>query len=134
MIRYNVFLHLDLETIMPEATNMTPQQLRELADRMEEEQKPIKTGRAKQAIYAWDGCNLELPDKFRRDQSYFFESEKSEIMHDLNKQVAESFCLIAAPGDLFYCYNFDGKELWANNEMEEGPEWARKNLIDIQEC
>lgn len=118
-------------------TDCSPQELRELADKLENEPKLLKTGTLKHDLFDFSnsyrgmsGVSFHLPNF---NDWYFTEEFKNEIVENFSK----SFTLIAAKGTLFNCYSDEDGEFWSDDEgigiEDMDAVWADKHLTNIQE-
>ncbi len=114
---------------------MTPQELRDLADKMEEEAKIRKKGYLKFDLYNFDS-DRGHGMVYERDWGSFWlltKGEQEKIIEDFKNR----FSLVLKKGSEFVCYIVDGEEEWYDN-LNYGVEavdkvWADKYLIDIVE-
>lgn len=114
---------------------MTPDELRDLADAIEQESIVRKVGYLKEDLY-----NFSSDDSsgicFHQEWGDFWLKTKSE-RDALIAKFSSNFKKVLDKGTKFNCYFVDGKELWydsVNYGVEEmSKEWAEKWLVDIQE-
>lgn len=114
---------------MKNADEMTPEELRRLADEkeFEEQYKVVKTGILKHDLYYID----EDPIKVSTNGVGVVTKERwDEILKNLLKTEP---CL--EKGDTFECYLEDGEEYWHDEDgyvEGESAEWAKEHL-DVEE-
>lgn len=111
---------------------MTPQELRELADKKEIISKIRKIGFLKEDIYEFDFRGLDYEDcEFGYDNLCTLKQKDEMINYFL-----KSFKVVIQKGTKFNCY-IDKQEEWYDDvnygiEMKS-KEWAEKHLENIQE-
>lgn len=115
------------------ANDMTPAQLRELADKKEKESKPIKKGKLKFDLYNQKYVFIDVSDT----SFWLYSTEEVQSKIDEFVEKAKSnFKLVLKKDTEFVCYLRDGQECWYDNvnygieEMNE--EFASKYLTDIK--
>jgi len=108
-------------------SQMTPAELRLLADKKEKESKVIKTAFLKHDLYNFD------PDKVELLPQWYITKEQIEAQMS---NIKMGISLILPKGTEFECYLVNGKESWfdtANYGIEDMPEdWAKQNLENFQ--
>jgi hypothetical protein len=117
---------------MKDANQMTPEELRALADQKEEGEKPIKTGELKHDLYCFDSNAV----KYHMNNMEYWMVTKEEV--DLFIATVEKLCcsLDLKKGAKFICFLEDGGESWyddVNYGVEGvGADWAEKHLTNIK--
>lgn len=118
-----------------DANDMTPSQLRELANKKEREAKPFKTGKLKFDLYQKIYYSINLPN----EEFWLYSTEEVQKQIDeFMKKVKENFDLVLKKDTEFVCLLIEGKECWFDNvnygveSMNE--EWASKYLTDIKKA
>lgn len=109
----------------------TPEELRALADKMEQESQPIKVATLKHDLYdfhaQYAGTNRAYYIEDVEDW-YFTEEVKKQLVQDF----LDKFEIMAHKGVRFVCYCIDGEETWFDDENigieNMSSEWAEKNL------
>jgi hypothetical protein len=113
---------------MNNTDTMSPQELRALADKKEQENKVQKIGYLKHNLYSLD-IDYDLSRYLREGLFCIEKSEKEEI----EKKIKGLFKITAKKNTKFVCFIVDDKECWFDDEnigIESMPqEWAEKNLI-----
>jgi hypothetical protein len=113
---------------------MTPQELRDLADQIEEEGKIRKKGYLKFDLYKFESDH-HGGMIFEKDWGPFWLSTKEEKEKTI-EQFKNRFSLLLKEGTEFFCYIVDGKEEWYDENCEVecvDKVWADKYLRDIVE-
>lgn len=113
---------------------MNSKQLRELADKMDEEDIVRKIGYLKEDYYSFDSDGNGFV--FSQPYTDFWLLTKKEKIKLIN-QFESKFELVLLKGTKFNCYVIDGKECWFDDvgygvEMMNS-KWAEKNLENINE-
>ncbi len=111
---------------------MSPEELRALADKKEQESTVVKIGYLKHDLYScYRDKYIHIRDQFYRG---FYNIEK-HIIDDLIKNVSTAFKITAKQGTKFVCYIVEEKESWFDDEnigIEDMPkEWAEEHLENI---
>lgn len=112
---------------MTDINNMTPDELRALADKREKEEqfKVYKTGYAKENMYC--------ADLYIDPVDLYTETELSDLLQEFE----DSKECVIEKGALFECLMPHGKEEWfdtVGGYIEgEGEEWAEKYLENIKD-
>jgi hypothetical protein len=111
---------------------MTPKELRALADKLEQEEKMVKVGYAKEDLYNFDGPGPGIT-YHRGWGDFWLQTGKKKNL--LIEDFISSFALVIPKGTKFVCYIRNGKELWYD-DINYGIEnmdskWAEKYLENI---
>lgn len=125
-----------------DANQMTPDELRALADEKEEQSKPIKKATLKHDLYRFDSdsgfpygtVRLAIPEKFKNHWLYTKE-ERDEILQFFKSQIEENFILTLEKDAKFLCFSYEGTEQWEDvefNEVEADDNWAKTHLANIK--
>lgn len=115
------------------ANQMTPKELRELANKKEKEDKPIKFGYLKCDLYAFQSTVGYNGIHFYKMKNVEFLQSK-EQKDELIKEFASRFIKVVSKGDRFECYLDDNIETWWSEfgDVESmDSEWAEKYLENI---
>jgi hypothetical protein len=112
---------------MMEAEYMTPQQLRELADKKEKESNIVATGRLKHDIFSWH-APYKGSNTYTVAEQWYLEHEVKNIIKDFS----DGFHTVLPAGTPFHCQIVDGEPNWFDDKgvvefMDDF--WARENLI-----
>lgn len=118
--------------------NMTPAQLRALADQIEQENhRPTYVGYLKHDLYECSHSGkllIETPDEFW----LFTKKQKDSFLNKEMLKLKESFNIALKKGTKFNCYYIDGAYLWydgLNYGVEDMmDDWAQEHLENITEC
>ncbi len=119
---------------MKDANQMTPEELRALADQREFDivDKVIKTGELKHDLYYFDFKDVS---SLAQDMEFWATKEELDIFIKDVMSLAPSLNL--KKGDSFSCYHYSYEDMWFDDDgvgMEEMPnEWAEKHLINIKD-
>jgi hypothetical protein len=114
-----------------DASTMTPQQLRELAKKKEQEEldKTVKKGYLKEDLYTLN--NGESIYELTTDDFYYGETQMIKEV----KAFKDSFELVLEKGTEFDCYLYNGYETWSDNANygveDMDSEWAKRWLENI---
>ena len=126
-----------------DANQMTPDELRALADEKEEQSKPIKKATLKHDLYRFDSdsgfpygtIRLAIPEKFKHHWLYTKE-ERDEILENFKSQINDCFKHTLDNGTEFLCFKYDGKEQWEDADFGEiegaDNNWAKTHLTNIK--
>lgn len=118
---------------MKKLEDMTPNELRKLADEKEnEEWVEIKEGFLKEDIYSMNCLNDYLKYNTKIDINFITETEKRKIERDFDQ-----FEKLLKKGTRFLCYDFKEEgQLWFDDVNcgieEQSNDWAEKYLENIR--
>jgi len=112
--------------------SMTPEELRALADKKEEEAKQIKKGTLKHDLYYYHGQGSDQLKMEVRLQDVLMTKQMVEDTRKAFEKVLEKHIDKLEKGTPFVCYKNDGEESWyddVNFGIEDmSSEWAKENL------
>lgn len=115
--------------------SMTPQQLRELADKKEkdDENKIIKVGYLKMDLYSFESDHYSKI-LFAEDWGDFWLKTNEEMLAII-ESFKEKFKLVLPKGSKFVCYHYDDQDFWFDDENvgveQVDNNWAEKYLENI---
>lgn len=116
------------------AENMSPKELRELADKKEKENKPTKTGFLKEDLYYFESDSSNGLSFFQTWGIFWLKTV--EQMEYLKSLFSSRFKKVLPKGTQFLCYTIDGEDFWYDcincgvEEMDNS--WAEKYLENIK--
>lgn len=118
-----------------DANLMSPEELRELANKKEEENNPVKVGFLKMDLYGFQSDSYESMS-FKKSWGNFWlktEKQKSATIEEFKSR----FEKVLEKGAKFVCYMIDGEESWFDDEgygvENMDNKWANKYLENIQD-
>jgi len=132
---------------MSNAYNMSPAELRELADNIEKAGKPIKKAKLKHDLYEFVN-----PDRYQsKDDDFCFDIDEASVGFGLEKffltkeetekiqnEFKKCFKILCEKGAEFYCHKeIDGTKTWvdykdairAHSDFED---FEEENLIEVE--
>ncbi len=115
--------------------SLTPQQLRDLADKKEVENRVVKSGYLKTDLYNFDSNSIDGLFFTKSWGDFWLKSNDEKLR--LIQEFDSRFKKVLDKGTKFICFNRDGKEHWSDN-INYGldglsGEWAEKYLENIVE-
>ena len=116
---------------MTNANDLSPAELRALADKKEEEAKIRKVGILKHDLYDYPSVIGVGGLHYHRDDvgHLMTSTKKDEIINNFMR----GFKLIAPRGTKFNCYLIDGEEYWEDDNgigiETTDPEWVKNHLM-----